>query len=71
MEWCKTETKVITLPNHNRRKELNEPIRTRNISVTGAKRGKTRASEAWFRLDEKMARVLLTNQSTAKQVLLT
>ena len=68
----KTITKVISLATHNRRKQHNEPIRTRSklhvtIDVTGAKRGKTRASNArlllvCFSLAEKVAQVLSANQ---------
>ena len=47
IECRKTKTKVITLANHNRCKERNEPIMyLKQIHVTGAKRGKKRASEA-------------------------
>ena len=44
----KTKTKAITLTNHNGRKQRNEPINAKQMHVTGAKRGKTRASEARF-----------------------
>ena len=30
LERCKTKTKIITLVNHNRRRQSNEPIRTQN-----------------------------------------
>ena len=45
------KTKVITLDNPNRRRQSIEPIRTQSkyISVTSAKRGKTRAGNTnWF-----------------------
>ena len=41
------KTKAITLANHNWRKQRSEPIRnSKGIHVTGAKRGKTRASKS-------------------------
>ena len=48
IEYCKTKTGVVTLANHERHKQCNEPIRTQSriIHVTGAKRGKMHASEA-------------------------
>ena len=47
IECRKTEIKVITLANHNIQKQRNESIdqSSKQIHVTGAKRGKTRASE--------------------------
>ena len=47
LECRKTETKVNTLTNHNRRGQSNEPIRTRKKRrVAGAKRRKMRASKS-------------------------
>ena len=48
IQYRKTmQIKVTTLTNHNRRKQHKGPIRIRlKTRVTGAKRGKTRASEA-------------------------
>ena len=49
LECRKTQTKVIIPTNHNKRKQHNAPIRNQNskqMHATGAKRGKTRASEA-------------------------
>ena len=47
-ECRKTKTKVITLTDHNIRKQSNEPIRagSKQIHVARAKRGKTRASKS-------------------------
>ena len=67
----KAKTKVITLINYNKRKQSNEPIRTRSkyeIYVTGAKRGKTRAK--MVQLVEKvapdfLAKLLSTQLKTA------
>ena len=44
IECHKTKTKVITLANHERCKQHDEPIKIQ-IHVTGAKRGKTRAAK--------------------------
>ena len=48
IEVRETKTKVITLANHNQRKQRSEPIKTRSkyMHVTGVKRGKTRASKS-------------------------
>ena len=45
---CKTKTKVITMTNHNSRKQSNEPIRagSKYMSPGHAKRGKMRASKS-------------------------
>ena len=61
IECRKTKTKVITLTNHNRCKQHNEPIRIQiKIHVTGAKYGKMRAAKirlvlVWIPIVEKVA----------------
>ena len=46
IECRKTETKLITLANHNSGRQSNEPINSKQIHVAGAKRGKTRVSKS-------------------------
>ena len=72
IECRKTKTKVITLTNHNRRKQDNEPIRnSKQIHVNDVKRGKTRASKSfcfYLWLVEKVVRVFFNQlQSVVKQ----
>ena len=61
------KTKVITLTNHNRRKQRNEPIRIQGkcMQPTPSAGKHMRARHDWFwfsfSLVEKVARVLLTN----------
>ena len=51
-ECRKTKTKVITLTNHNSRKQSNEPIRARNKYMSPVpSAGKTRASKSRLVLD--------------------
>ena len=65
----KTKTKVITLANHNRRRQSNESIRTRNKYIQPArnagKRVQTRNDWFWyyFWLVEKVAPITIQNQS--------
>ena len=55
------QTEVISLFNHNKRKQRNEPIRIRTKYVAGAKR-----LCICYSMFEKMARVLLTNHIAYK-----
>ena len=68
IECRKTKTIVISLSNHNRRKQHNGPIRTQVTAPSAGKR--VRPGHDWFEfcfpLVEKMVRVLLTNHR-AKQ----
>ena len=50
IECRKTKTKVITLTNHNRRRQFNEPIRTRSkcMSSTSSAGKRMRAGHDWF-----------------------
>ena len=58
----------ITLANHNRCKQHNEPIRNilKEILATDAKCGKTRVSKAHSVLVEKVALVLICGQSQSE-----
>ena len=73
IECRKTNTKVITLANRNRCKQHNEPIRIRSkyIQPVSSARKRVRRGHDWFwfgfPLVEKVARVLLTNQSVVMQ----
>ena len=65
----KTKTKVITLANHNRCKQHNEPMRIRSkymkLAPSAGKHMRPKHDWFWFGfpLVEKVARVLLTNHS--------
>ena len=48
VECRKTKNKVISLANHNGRRQSNEPIRTRNKYRTTRAGKRVRASHNWF-----------------------
>ena len=65
-ECRKTKAKVISLANHNSRKQSNEPIRPRSKYMSPCQARKTRASNHdwfwfYFWLVEEVARDFLTN----------